>query len=135
MHSIPDTPAHKWKIEKIAYISFISKTIHTPTMMQDNAIQNTITVQKLDKYFLVTESARDKVSKLNTDTLRNNPQAKDMFEMIECYISDAHHFRSKGDWVNAFAALNYAHGWLDTGARLKIFEVEGDNVLFTVDDD
>jgi hypothetical protein len=35
--------------------------------------------------------------------------------------------------VTAFAALNYAHGWLDAGARLGLFDVGKDNVLFTVD--
>jgi len=38
----------------------------------------------------------------------------------------------KQDIVNAFACLNYAHGWLDCGARLGIFKV-ADNRLFVVD--
>jgi hypothetical protein len=33
--------------------------------------------------------------------------------------------------VNVFAAVNYAHGWLDCGARLKIFDVRDDK-LFTI---
>jgi uncharacterized protein len=103
--------------------------------MTEQNIQNTITEEKLLKYFKITQSARDKVKQLNTETLTSNPQAADMFDMIERYISDAHHFKSKGDHVNAFAALNYAHGWLDAGARLKIFYVAGDNVLFTVDEE
>jgi uncharacterized protein len=98
-------------------------------------IQNTITEEKLARYFKITQAARDKVKQLNEQTLKNNPQAADMFDMIERYISDAHHFKTNGDHVNAFAALNYAHGWLDTGARLKIFYVAGDNVLFTVDEE
>ena len=40
--------------------------------------------------------------------------------------------KKKGNIVNAFAALNYAHGWLDAGARLGIFDVH-DSKLFTVD--
>lgn len=97
-------------------------------------MQNTITEEKLNKYFQVTTSARDKVQKLNQETIQNNPKANDMFDMICRYISDAHHFKEKEDWVNAFAALNYAHGWLDAGARLGIFDVQGDSVLFTVDE-
>jgi len=31
--------------------------------------------------------------------------------------------------------LNYAHGWLDAGARLGIFDVKGDSRLFTVDEE
>ena len=51
--------------------------------------------------------------------------------MVENYISDAHYFESKKDLVNAFAALNYAHGWLDSGVRLKVFDVVDDK-LFTL---
>ena len=40
-------------------------------------------------------------------------------------------FQKKGDFVNSFAALNYAHGWIDSGVRLGIFKVN-DNKLFTV---
>ena len=31
------------------------------------------------------------------------------------YYSDAKHFMEKGELVNAFAALEYAEGWLDAG--------------------
>ena len=61
-------------------------------------------------------------------------QRKDFLDMIKRYVADAHHFEEKGDVVNAFAALNYAHGWLDAGARLGIFDVH-DSKLFTVDDE
>ena len=53
--------------------------------------------------------------------------------MVENYLSDAKYFEKKQDYVNAFAAINYAHGWLDAGARLGLFDVDHDNVLFTVD--
>jgi hypothetical protein len=53
--------------------------------------------------------------------------------MATRYYNDAEHFRQKGDIVTAFAALNYAHGWLDAGARLGLFDVDHDDTLFTVD--
>ena len=52
--------------------------------------------------------------------------------MAERYYSDAKHFAEKGDKVTAFAALNYAHGWLDAGARLGLFDVGEDDSLFTL---
>ena len=59
---------------------------------------------------------------------------KDTIDMVERYVSDAKFFKiKKNDFVNAFAALSYAHGWLDAGARLGIFEVY-DSRLFTVDE-
>ena len=51
--------------------------------------------------------------------------------MVECYLSDAKHFEKNKDYLNSFGAIYYAHGWLDCGARLKIFNVT-DNKLFTV---
>ena len=38
----------------------------------------------------------------------------------------------KGNYVLAFGALNYAHGWLDAGARLGLFDVDEDDQLFTL---
>ena len=60
-------------------------------------------------------------------------KAKDFFDMASRYYSDAGHFRKHNDFVLAFGALNYAHGWLDAGARIKLFDVH-DSTLFTVDD-
>jgi hypothetical protein len=95
-----------------------------PAKMQDK-----ITEEKLDKYFMLTsealEMAKAKVSK------GRKSDGREIIEMASNYLSDAKHFRGKKDFVNAFAALNYAHGWLDSGARLGIFEVN-DNRLFTV---
>jgi hypothetical protein len=58
--------------------------------------------------------------------------AEDFLKMARSYHEDAEHFAAKGDLVNAFAAVNYAHGWLDAGARLGVFDVGGDNRLFTL---
>ncbi len=55
--------------------------------------------------------------------------------MANRYYEDAKHFEKKGDKLTAFAALNYAHGWLDAGARLGLFDVGGDSELFTVDEE
>jgi len=92
-------------------------------------MQNEITKQKLKKYFNLTETALSEVKK--NIISEKEAEAKEIIDMVENYVSDAHHFENKGDWVNAFAALNYAHGWLDSGVRLKIFNVS-DNKLFTI---
>ncbi|MBW2984398.1 DUF357 domain-containing protein [Candidatus Woesearchaeota archaeon] len=94
-------------------------------------MENTITKEKLEKYFKVTEEALSaaETSGNKTELVK---EREDMLDMIKRYISDAKHFYEKNDFVNAFAALNYAHGWLDAGARLRIFDVH-DSKLFTVD--
>ncbi len=93
--------------------------------------KNTITPQKLEKYFSVTEKALD-MAKDAFDTQREEIAA-DFFDMAQRYVNDAHFFvDDKNDMVLAFAALNYAHGWLDAGARIGVFQVS-DSTLFTVD--
>lgn len=92
-------------------------------------MNNLIPTKKLSKYFEVTKKAFElaKESKNRLSIGRT-----DFLDMIERYIKDAEHFEKKGEIVDAFAALNYAHGWLDAGARLGLFDVH-DSKLFTVD--
>lgn len=92
-------------------------------------MQNKIEKEKLEKYFKLTSDALQKVKK-NIIKGKEN-YAKEIIEMVENYLSDAKHFESKKDFVNAFAAINYAHGWIDSGVRLDIFNVK-DSKLFTV---
>jgi len=92
-------------------------------------MENVITEEKLKKYFSLTERAFGEV-KDNIIGGRED-DAEEIVEMVSNYVSDARHFEEKGDWVCAFAALNYAHGWLDAGVRLKVFDVK-DRDLFTV---
>lgn len=88
-----------------------------------------ITPEKLAKYFSITEKAFD-MAKKNIAKGKED-EAKEILKMAGCYLQDARYFETKGDIVNAFAALNYAHGWLDTGSRLGIFDVR-DNKLFVI---
>ncbi len=94
-------------------------------------MNSTITQQKLDKYFSITKEALDMArDKFNP---QRETEAADFFDMAERYYNDAHFFlNEKQDAVLAFAALNYAHGWLDAGARIGLFDVKDDR-LFTVD--
>ena len=94
---------------------------------------NTITEQKLAKYFDVTLRALAKVKIVKNPKVDALASAHDFLDMAKRYYSDAKHFADKGDIVTAFAALNYAHGWLDAGARMGVFDVGHDSELFTVD--
>ncbi len=80
-----------------------------------------ITPQKLEKYFVLTNTA---LKKIKENIVKGKEiQAKEIIEMVENYLADAKYFEEKKDFVNAFAALNYAHGWIDCGVRLGIFDV------------
>lgn len=97
-------------------------------------MEDTITEEKLGKYFKITQEAFEKASntKIADKVFDLEESRKDFLDMVKRYVSDARHFKNKEDFVNAFAALNYAHGWLDAGARLGLWDVH-DNRLFTVD--
>ena len=92
-------------------------------------MQNTITPEKLEKYFKLTSAALEEVKK--NIISGKEEHAKEIIDMVENYLSDAKHFGENEDFVNAFGALNYAHGWLDSGVRLDVFDVEDDK-LFTI---
>ena len=92
-------------------------------------MKKTITKQKIEKYSKLTSKALGIAKKAVVKTKKK--QAQEIFLMVEAYLSDSKHFQEKGDYVNSYGALNYAHGWLDAGARLKIFNVKDDS-LFTI---
>lgn len=96
-------------------------------------MNNEISEEKLDKYFKISKEAIDMVLDKGLDETRLE-EAKDALDMAQRYHEDAKHFKKQGEWTTAFAALNYAHGWLDAGARLGLFKVK-DSRLFTVDDE
>jgi hypothetical protein len=91
--------------------------------------QNKITIEKIEKYRKITEKAFA-IAK-NSISRGKEKEAKEIVEMVGAYLSDSKHFEKKEDLVNAFGAIYYAHGWLDCGARLKIFDVSDSN-LFTI---
>jgi hypothetical protein len=86
-----------------------------------------ITPELLDKYFSITEEA------LRQAKVAKKKKGADVcIDMAERYVSDAHHFQKKGEFVLAYGAVNYAHGWLDSAARLGLIDVHDDRI-FTVD--
>ncbi len=91
--------------------------------------QDKVTTEKINKYYDLSSKALD-IAKKSISKGREI-EAHEIIMMVECYLSDSKHFKEKNDYVNSFACLNYAHGWLDAGARLKIFNVT-DNKLFTI---
>ena len=87
---------------------------------------NTITEEKLKKYFSITEKALGKV-KIHE---KYKGEAEKILAMAQRYFDDAKYFyNEKKDLVTAFGALNYAHGWIDCGAHLGYFDVKDDKLF------
>lgn len=89
----------------------------------------TITKEKLKKYRELTSNALE-VAK-SSIVKEKKKEAEEVVKMVSNYLSDSDYFEKKGDFVDAFAALNYAHGWIDAGVRLGVFDVSDSN-LFTI---
>lgn len=88
--------------------------------------------EHLSGYLEKTSAALAKVRIVAPEPSHHRKQADDFLGMAKAYFDDASHFFSEGDYVNAFACVNYAHGWLDAGARLGLFDVGRDDKLFTL---
>jgi hypothetical protein len=95
-------------------------------------MNDTVTEEKIDRYLSITKKALDKLIIAAPARSYGRKLADDFLEMATSYYNDAKHFRESGDLVTAFAAVNYAHGWLDCGARIGLFDVGGDDTLFTL---
>jgi len=94
-------------------------------------MNNQITKEKLEKYFNLTEKAIGKVKFKKIKQINSEKIAEEFLDTAKRYFKDAKYFKEKRDIVTAFAALNYAHGWLDAGARLGVFDVK-DSKLFAI---
>lgn len=95
-------------------------------------MDNVISDEKIDRYLAITKEALGKLKIAVPERSFGRTAADDFLNMANSYYSDAVHFRDTGDMVNAFASVNYAHGWIDCGARLGLFDVGGDDRLFTL---
>lgn len=94
--------------------------------------QREITDAKMARYLDTTQRALDKVRVVAPPKSFAAQMAANFLDMAQRYHADARHFHANGDFVNAFAQVNYAHGWLDAGARLGLFDVGQDDILFTL---
>lgn len=86
----------------------------------------------IQKDLEITKRALDKIKIIAPNKSYALKIAEDFLEMAKAYYQDAVHFRDKGDLPRAVACVNYAHAWLDSGARLGVFEVDEDDKLFTL---
>jgi hypothetical protein len=92
-------------------------------------MKNRITKEKLQRYRNLTGKALEIAEK--SVIKGKEKEAEEILKMVRNYFSDSEYFEESKNLVSAFAALNYAHGWLDSGVRLEIFKTKDRN-LFTI---
>ncbi len=91
-----------------------------------------ISDEKMAKYLDITTRARKKLKIASPVRSFDRRLAIRFLDTSESYFKEAVDYRRDNDYVRAFAAVNYAHAWLDGGARIGLFDVEEDDVLFTL---
>ena len=94
----------------------------------------TLSLERINKYLDLTAKALGKVSIIGDKGTEDYAKAEDILGMVNAYHSDAKFFLDEGRGDDAFAAVNYAHGWIDCGVRLGYLDGKGDWQLFTLSD-
>ncbi len=92
-------------------------------------MEREISEEKIQKYFEITRKALEKLEIAVHEKSLLYSVAKDFLTMAKSYYEDAKYYYEKGDYVTAFAALNYAHGFIDAGVRLGVFKGEDDRLF------
>lgn len=95
-------------------------------------INREITDERMNRYLDTTKRAIDKVKIAPPQKSHLRKIGQDFLDMATAYYNDAVVFARDGDYVLAYGAVNYAHGWLDAGARMGLFDVGEDDQLFTL---
>lgn len=86
----------------------------------------------LDKYLRLTSEALGRVQPVAPKRSFLQGAAEDFLTMARAYLTDAQHFKDRGDFERALAAVSYAHGWLDAGVRLGLLDGGEDDARFTL---
>jgi len=92
-----------------------------------------VTKDRFEKYLNVTKMALDEAKKSPENVDLTDSSRGQFIDTVQRYVEDAKHFAENGDIVTAFAALNYAHGWLDAGVKLGIFDVDNAELFAGID--
>ena len=82
--------------------------------------------KKYSKYLRISQLALEKAKK---NIVKNKNSALALLDMAERYIKDAEFFWEHGKYVEAIAAVAYAHGWIDAASKLRLIKVKDDSLF------
>ena len=99
--------------------------------MEFDMANDLLTVEKIERYLMITSKARDKASPI-TKNIDDENKLSIMLKMCDDYTSDARHFLRSGNLIDAFGAINYAHAWIDAAVKIGLLDGHGDDTLFTL---
>lgn len=87
----------------------------------------TVSRERVQRYLSLAEDALEEV-----DGSFDGGRGEDLHGLASSYVADARHWVDEDELVLAYGALNFAHGLLDAGVRVGVFDVH-DPELFTQD--
>lgn len=93
---------------------------------------DTITDARMAKYLDITRRARLAVAMAPPERSFGIRMAQWCLSESDALYAEAVSLAEALDYVDAFATVNRSHAWLDFGARTGLFDVGGDDVLFTL---
>lgn len=88
-----------------------------------------VTEEKITTYLAVTEKALSVLKVLPPEGSTLRKVAEDILMMATSYFNDARYYKEKADYVTAFACVNYAHGYIDSGVRMGLFMGDGSGLF------
>lgn len=88
-----------------------------------------ISSEKVLDYLKMARDALDEIEYSSHEDTKLYDVAEDFEGLARAYFEDAKYYVLQKDLVTAFGALNYAHGLLDAGVRLGVFEIENDEIF------
>ncbi len=121
-------------MDSVADISSVSlqKQKQTYSIPSQYGKMNDDLVEVCKKYIAKSDEALSKLSISVPIDSYLETLANDFMTMIKSYVQDAKYLFEKGDLVKCISAINYAYGWIDSGARVGLFDVSGDHTNFTL---
>lgn len=96
------------------------------------SVMDTVTDERMERYLDITARARVKIRIAAPEKTFGLRMAEWCLERSDSLYAEAKGMASEGNYADAFATVNRSHAWLDFGARTGLFDVGGDDVLFTL---
>ncbi|HOL42162.1 MAG TPA: DUF357 domain-containing protein [Methanospirillum sp.] len=85
----------------------------------------------LNEYASLLKTSINEIVLLNRQGSPYHILGSEILQMIRSYLQDSEFFFNNGDMVNQYASLVYAHGWMNAGAYLGLYDLSGDSISYT----
>jgi hypothetical protein len=85
----------------------------------------------LNEYAFILKTSINGIVLRNRQGSPYHNLGSEILQMIRSYLQDSEFFSNNGDIVNQYASLVYAHGWMNAGEYLGLYDLSGGTVSYT----